>query len=146
MANEDSGQDPIAVAKGEHAAKLSTWQIIGRIAATVVVASVLLCVFLAWLRSTALTQITVTAIDPKAEPSDHQLPFVKQKEALPDYELFVIRQTDVRIDLGVRPDRSAAGGLEWNVPEPVSVRAVLPLSFFQQHKYFLTQRSNVFKR
>ncbi len=91
----------------------------------VIVAALGASVALAYARSTALTDVTVTAVDAAAEPRDHLLPFVRQQEALPDYEvrlrghgLFNTRS------LGVKRDRSAADGLRWAVEPPVALTEI----------------------
>ena len=90
---------------------ISAWGLAGRVCAGVVVASVLACVIMAAVRSTGLTEVTVTALDPDAEPRDHKLPFVKQKEALPDYQITINLDSGDQIQLGAKPDTSAADGL-----------------------------------
>ncbi len=70
---------------------MTAWRITGRVCAVVVLVSVLACVWMAIARSRGLVAVTVTALDPAAEPSDHKIPFVKQREALPDYELSLPR-------------------------------------------------------
>lgn len=101
--------------------RLSAWKVAGWVCLAVITGSVLLCVVLAASRSTGLTRVTVTALDRDAEPRDHNIPFFKQKEALPDYQLFVVPRDGWRINLGTQLDRSAADGLEWSLSTPVSV-------------------------
>ena len=84
----------------------------------------LLTVALSAYRSTGLSLITVTALDAKAEPRDHHLPLLKQKEALPDYQIFVILQNSRRLNLGTKPDQSAVEGLNWSLASPVSVNDI----------------------
>jgi hypothetical protein len=72
-------------------------------------------------RSTGLTRITITALSAEAEPRDLRFPLFKQKEALPDYQVFVVLQKSGRLNLGTKPDQSAVKGINWNLPSPVSV-------------------------
>ena len=90
----------------------------------VIALSVGVCVALAVMRSNGLTSVTVTALDPQAEPRDHDLPLVKQKEALPDYRVTVILNDGEWVKLGTKPDTSAAEGLTWQLSEPVSLAAI----------------------
>jgi hypothetical protein len=69
-----------------------------------------------------------------AEPRDHILPFVKKKEALPDYQLFVTLHDGQRINLGAKPDTSAIGGLAWTLNDPVSVTEVASVRLQDQDK------------
>ena len=93
--------------------KLSPWRLTGWICVGVIVVSVAACILLAALRSRGLTAVKVTALDGFPEPRDHHLPLVKQKEALPDYELSLILHSGSRVCLGAKPDTSAARGLVW---------------------------------
>jgi hypothetical protein len=93
----------------------------------IAVISLLSCVVLAAIKSEGLAVVAITAIDPKKEPVDHALPLIKQKEALPDYELFV-RMLDGRtIPLGAKPDSSAADGLEWKINDSICVSDIASL-------------------
>jgi hypothetical protein len=98
------------------------------------VASVLACVVMAAVRSTGLTEITVTALDPDAEPRDHRLPFVKQKEALPDYRIIVKLNNGDRIRLGAKPDTSAANGLSWQLSDPISLSGIASIRLDEEDK------------
>jgi hypothetical protein len=103
----------------------SVWRIVGWLCAGTIGVSVLACVGMAAVRSNGLTRITVTALNPKAEPQDANLPFVKRKEALPDYELILMLANGTSVNLGAKPDTSAAEGLTWQVADPVSVADVV---------------------
>jgi hypothetical protein len=83
-------------------------------------------------RSTGLTQITVTALDRASEPRDHNLSFVKQKEALPDYELILMLTHGGKMRLGAKPDTSAADGLTWQVADPVSTTDIASVRLREQ--------------
>ncbi|MEM7314678.1 MAG: hypothetical protein AAF497_16140, partial [Planctomycetota bacterium] len=61
------------------------WRFTQLLCCGVILLSVLSCVVVAAIRSVGLTRVTVTALDKEAEPRDHDIPFVKQREALPDY-------------------------------------------------------------
>ena len=83
------------------------------------------CVAMAAARSMALTAVTVTALDAAAEPRDHALPFVRQTEALPDYEITLRgRESFDRRSLGAKPNRSAVDGLRWEAAAPVALTEI----------------------
>ena len=71
-------------------------------------------------RSTGLTRITITALSAEAEPQNHHFPLLKQKEALPDYQVFVVLQESRRLNPGTKPDQSAVNRIDWKIPSPVS--------------------------
>ena len=102
----------------------SAWQITSWLCAGTIAVSVLACLGMAVVRSLGITQITVTALDASSEPQDHNLPFVRRKEALPDYELTLMLSSGGQMPLGAKPDASAVGGLTWHVADPVSVTDV----------------------
>jgi len=113
---------------------MSPWHLIGWVCAGVIVASVVACIVLAAIRSTGLTQVTVTALDGANEPRDHKLPLFKQKEALPDYELTILLKRGDSIRLGAKPDTSAAAGLAWQLNDPVSLADVASVRLDEQDK------------
>lgn len=113
---------------------LSPWRLTGWLCAGVLVLSVGACVVMAAIRSTGLTDITVTALDETAEPRDHNLPLIKQKEALPDYELTVILTNGDVVRLGAKPDTSAVDGLTWRLNDPVSIADVASVRLQEQDK------------
>ena len=112
--------------------KISPWRLTGWICVGVIVASVAACILLAALRSRGLTAVKVTALDGFPEPRDHNLPLVKQKEALPDYELFLMLHSGRQIYLGANPDTSAARGLVWQVSDPVSLADITAVRLREQ--------------
>ena len=112
----------------------SMWGATKQICLAVVVMSVLACVGIAIQNSSGLTQVKVTAIDPTAEPRDHKIPFFKQKDALPDYELIVYLNDGGRQKLGTKPNQSAAEGLQWAVSDPVSVTEISGIGLFDHDK------------
>ena len=114
--------------------RISPWRLTGWLCAGVVVVSLIVCVVMAAIRSTGLTQITITALDQKSEPRDHKLPFVKQKEALPDYEITVLLTNGDKVRLGAKPDVSAIDGLTWRLTDPVSVADVATVRLQEQDK------------
>lgn len=114
----------------------SPWRLMGWLCAAVVASSVVACLVMAGVRSKGLVQITVTALDAASEPSDHNLPFVKKKEALPDYELSLILVDGRKVQLGAIPDTSAVDGLTWNVNDPVSITDVASVRLREQDKLF----------
>lgn len=75
--------------------------------------------FLAY-QSTGLTRIKITALSAEAEPQNHHFPLLKQKEALPDYQVFVVLQKSRRLNPGTKPEQSAVNGIDWKLPSPVS--------------------------
>lgn len=113
---------------------ISPWRLIGWLCAGLIAASILTCVVMAAVRSAGLTEITVTALDAASEPRDHVLPLVKQKEALPDYELTLILTDGDRISLGTKPDTSAVDGLIWHINDPISIADVAGVRLFEQDK------------
>ena len=113
---------------------MSPWRLTGWLCACVIAVSVVACVIMAGIRSTGLTEITVTALDEASEPRDHNLPFIKQKEALPDYEIIVILNNGQQIRLGAKPDTSAVDGLTWNLSDPVSLAEVASVRLQDQDK------------
>lgn len=117
-------------------ANISPWRIVGWACAGIIVVSVGACVVMAGIRSVGLTQVTVTALDADSEPRDHSIPFIKQKEALPDYEVVVVLATGGWIHLGARPDQSAVDGLTWRLTEPVSVKDVAGIRLQDQDRSF----------
>ena len=112
----------------------SPWRLAGWLCAGLIAASVIACIVLAATRSTGLVGITVTARDEAAEPRDHNLPLVKKKEALPDYELILLMADGDKVHLGAKPDASAADGLVWHVNDPVSIADVASLRLQEQDK------------
>ena len=112
----------------------SLWRIAQLVCLGIILLSVLSCVALAAIRSIGLTHVTVTALDKSAEPRDHNLPFVKQKEALPDYTIAVNTTSRQRIDLGAKPNESAIAGLTWQLPDPISTCDVASIRLNDQDK------------
>ena len=92
------------------------------------------CVLIAAVRSVGLTTIEVTALPGTVEPRDHGLPFVRQKEALPDYEVTLMLKGGDKVFLGCKPDRLAMNGLDWHLPEPVSVADIATVRLSEQDK------------
>ena len=112
----------------------SAWRLCSWVCVSVVILSVASCIVLSIFQSVAITDITVTAIDPLAEPKDHGVPFLKQVEALPDYELRLRLRHGGTVNLGAKPNSSAAGGLTWHLYQPVSVRGVSTIRLQEQDK------------
>ncbi|MBD3673066.1 MAG: hypothetical protein HUJ26_06025 [Planctomycetaceae bacterium] len=114
---------------------LNPWKVAGWTCALVILGSVLACVTMAGLRSEGLTHVTVTALPQTEEPRDHKLPFIKKKEALPDYELVVNLVDGSRRSLGMKPDQSAKAGLNWGLNEPISLKEIVSLRLMDQDQY-----------
>lgn len=112
----------------------SPWRVIGWVCAGVIVTSVISCIVMAAVRSVGLTQITVTALDGESEPRDHKIPFVKQKESLPDYELKLVLSGGQTLRLGAKVNVSAVDGLTWHLPDPVSVAEIATVHLQEQDK------------
>ncbi|MCC9602270.1 hypothetical protein LOC67_17080 [Stieleria sp. JC731] len=76
----------------------------------------------------------MTALDPGTEPRDHNLPFIKQHDALPDYELHLLLQSGETIRLGAKPNVSAAEGLTWHLYNPVGIHRISTIRLQEQDK------------
>ncbi|MBM82622.1 MAG: hypothetical protein CMJ78_18825 [Planctomycetaceae bacterium] len=86
-------------------------------------------------RSRCLVSITVTALDESVEPRDHKIPFIKQKEALPDYQILVShRRQFFSTHLEAKIDQSALEGLTWDLPAPISVKDITSLQLRHKDK------------
>ncbi len=81
-----------------------------------------------------MTKITVTALDKDAEPRDHDIPFLKQKEALPDYRISLLTTNQRQFDLGFKPNESAIGGLSWQLPDPMSTAEITSVRLTEKDK------------
>lgn len=101
----------------------------------VIALSVLSCVGMAVSRSVGLTHVTITALDKAAEPRDHNIPLLKQNDALPDYRVTVNTTSRSRIGLGAKPNQSAVAGLTWELPEPISASDVASIRLDDQDKF-----------
>lgn len=128
MYETDPSSDDVATTK------MSPWRLAGWLCAGVIAASVIACVLLAVVRSTGLVKVTVTALDKSAEPRDHNIPLFKQKEALPDYEVTILRTDGDEIHLGSKPDTSASDGLDWHVSDPVSLSDIAAIRLSEKDK------------
>ena len=109
-------------------------QVAKLVSAGVAILSVLICVVLAVIRSVGLVAVTVTAMDAKEEPRDHNLPLIKQKEALPDYEVAVNLTDGQKILLGTKTNTSAVDGLTWRLSDPISVGEIAGIRLLDQDK------------
>jgi hypothetical protein len=109
------------------------WQYIEFMCIGVILLSVLSCFLMAAIGSVGLTKVTVTALDKNAEPRDHDFPFIKQNDALPDYTVTVISANN-RTNLGTKPNESAAEGLTWLLPEPISITDIVSVRLDEQDK------------
>ncbi|QDT80711.1 hypothetical protein Mal35_41850 [Gimesia maris] len=118
----------------ENKTSISPWKITSWISCIVVAGSILACVIIAAVRSECLTQVKVTALDAAAEPRDHDLPLIRQKEALPDYELLIITQERIGVKLGAKPDTSAVKGLVWKLNQPIGIHDIVGIRLQDQDK------------
>ena len=113
---------------------VSAWRITGWVCSAVVLVSVLACVSMAIARSDGLVSVTVTALKPDKEPVDHNVPLVKKRERLPDYELSLVSDRGNARYLGVKPDQSAADGITWQLDDPVSISQVAAVRLREKDK------------
>ena len=111
----------------------SIWSYTKILCLGVIILSVLSCIGLAAIRSVGLTQVTITALDKDLEPRDHNLPFIKQKDALPDYQI-TVNTTHSRTSLGTKPNESAAGGLTWQLPNPIPTTDIISVRLDDKDK------------
>lgn len=116
------------------AAKPAWSRTVFSIASRVAVVSLAACILLAALNSVGLSAVRVTALEDTVEPRDHNLPVVKQQEALPDFELIVVLRSGGQVKLGAKPDTSAADGLVWTLTEPVAVSDIASIRLEEQDK------------
>ncbi|MDB4494281.1 hypothetical protein OAM37_00610 [bacterium] len=112
----------------------SFWRFTQFFCLAIILISVISCIAIAVNRSTGLTNITITALDKDAEPRDHDIPFLKQKEALPDYQISLHTIDQAWIDLGVKPNESAIDGLSWQLPDPISTAEIISVRLTEQDK------------
>ncbi|QDU39086.1 hypothetical protein Mal4_34210 [Maioricimonas rarisocia] len=124
----------------EPASPVTGWRLLSWVCCAVVAVSLVTCLVIAAARSEGLTQVTVTALDGEAEPRDHQLPFVKQVDALPDYELVVrlhrggFLQSGGQRSLGARPNQSAVDGITWTLNDPIPISEIAGIRLQEQDK------------
>lgn len=112
----------------------SPLRFIGKICSWTLAGSIGACLIIAGLRSSGLTEVAVTALDAEAEPRDHGLPFVKKKDALPDYQVLVVLHEGRRINLGAKPNTSATSRLVWKLSDPVSSTDIATIRLQDQDK------------
>lgn len=114
------------------AAKPAWSRTVFSMATRVALVSLAACVVLAAHNSVGLSAVRVTALEETVEPKDHNLPLVKQKEALPDYEVVVVLRSGKSVKLGAKPDTSAADGLVWTLTEPIAVSDIISIRLEEQ--------------
>src|SRR5262245_11705190 len=102
--------------------RLTRWLSLG-----IMAGSLISCAMIATTHSIGLVDVTMTALPGTVEPKDHDLPLIKQKDALPDYEIIAIMRNRTQNYLGCKPNRSAVGGLNWPLTEPISVADISSL-------------------
>ena len=86
------------------------------------------------IRSEGLRVIKVTALDENLEPRDHHLPLIKQKEALPDYEIIIQKREGIKTSLGTKDNTSAKEGLEWRLDTAISLRDIASIELLDRDK------------
>ncbi|SHJ91594.1 hypothetical protein SAMN02745181_2762 [Rubritalea squalenifaciens DSM 18772] len=100
----------------------------------VVIGSLLSCLCIAVVKSKGLTSISVKAHEQTVEPLDHRLMIIKKEEALPDYELILIKNDGDKVRLGAKPNTSAKEGLVWNLSEAIPVHEISSIRLQDQDK------------
>ncbi|SFH59743.1 hypothetical protein [Planctomicrobium piriforme] len=114
---------------------LMIWRITTWVCYGIIVAAVLASVLLAAVSSTGLSRITVTALNPAAEPRDPQIPLMDANDVLPDYEIAVIQTSGRTTKLGAKPNTSAVDGLVWTLNEPVSTASIVGIRLLDQDQF-----------
>jgi len=122
---------------------MSSHKLTTKIGVALVVLSVSVCAIVAFNRSRALVAVTVTAIDPAQEPSDHDIPFLKRDEALPDYALYLLDDNGNARFLGVKPNESAENGLSWTLDEPRSISLISTVRLTEKDKLISDELAEV---
>ena len=112
----------------------SPWRTTAWICCTVIVGSVVACLVVASIKSEGFIGVTVTATDKSVEPKDHNIPFIKRTDALPDYQLIVVTKRWSTVKLGAKPNTSAVEGLEWTLTDPISVADIVGIRLVDQDK------------
>ena len=123
-----------SVATVEQETQIQPWKVTSWVCSGVVVVSVLACFVLAAARSNGLTKVTVTALNENEEPRDAGVRLLKRKDALPDYEIFVLLQSGSKIHLGAKPNSSAVEGLAWTLTDPISISEIASVRLQEQDK------------
>ncbi|WP_417388895.1 hypothetical protein [Gimesia sp.] len=113
---------------------VSPWKITSWIGCLVIIGSVLACVVIAATQSEGLKEVKVTALDAAAEPRDHDIPLIRQQEALPDYELLIITRQRIGYKLETKPDTSATEGLVWKLKKPIGIHDIVGIRLQDQDK------------
>ncbi|MGB0741506.1 MAG: hypothetical protein ACPGXX_15660 [Planctomycetaceae bacterium] len=108
------------------------WKIMRSVCGVVILLSVLGCIIVAYQQSVALTAVTVTSLNPENEPRDPGLPLLDQKHTLPDYAVRIQLTSGRKIDLGSKPNTSAAEGLTWQLNEAVTVSSITSVVLREQ--------------
>lgn len=108
------------------------WRMTRTLCTSVILLSVLGTVWTAWQQSIGLTAVTVTAVDPDAEPRDPGLPMLKQTHTLPDYQLTINLSNGAKIDAGAKLDASAVNGITWTLSEPVATAQIASVTLSEQ--------------
>lgn len=108
------------------------WKIMRSICSVVILLSVLGCIIVAYEQSVGLTAVTVTSLNPENEPRDPGLPLLDQKHTLPDYAVRIQLTSGRKIELGSKPNTSAAEGLTWQLNEAVAVSSITSVVLWEQ--------------
>lgn len=130
-ANDDAGRQRFVISTTARP-HWSPWRITSWICAGFIILCLISCIVVAAQRSTALTQVTVRVLDPAAETRDHHVPLIKQKEALPDYELIITFNDGRTLRLGERPDTSAAVPITWHPSDLPPVNDIATIQLVEQ--------------
>ena len=128
MGEDDPAAEPRPAADSR---QYAGWLLLA--AAALLAACVVGSVIVAHGRSEVLTAITVKAVDPAQEPRDAAVPFAQDQDELPDYYL---RLTGAeRVELPTKPNRSAAGGLRWELTDPPEWRSVTGVTLLDEDQF-----------
>ena len=111
---------------------MKTWNTARLVCSAVICIAVLSCVAIAAMRSKGLVAVRVTAL--ADELSDHDVPFLKRNEALPDYELSILSDDGSSCYLGTKPNTSASGGLTWTLDTTVPVSLIASVRLVEKDK------------
>ncbi|MAT15150.1 MAG: hypothetical protein CMJ46_07750 [Planctomyces sp.] len=109
------------------------YKLVGWICVGLLIAAVASSLYMAKLRSTTLKSVKVTFVG-EEELRDHDLPLIKQREALPDYGLYLNHRRHGRILLNTHLDQSAKEGLAWDDFEEYSVEDISAVRLFDEDK------------
>ncbi len=114
---ESTGSSEEKVPTKESTGQHTLWKLVSGLCAIITLCLILLTLIISIPKGVGIEAVTVTALEDTEEPKDHNVPLIKQKEALPDYEIMIL------MDFGslksiTKPDTSAKEGITWTFAEP----------------------------